>query len=123
MNTTNVMLAARKPRADAIQFLLSVGLDHCKIDGSDYVNLDYLVHDYMLFGPEHSGRHPFPAEEDLASALVWLQRNGYLFLAGDDIICLNKELGGKTLYSTRLLCIAIEQALERLDAQATVGRV
>lgn len=120
MNITNVMLGARKPRSDAIQFLLSVGLERCRIDNSEYVNLDFLVHDYMLFGPEHSARNPFPTEEDLASALVWLQRNGYLFLAGDDVVCLSKELGAKKIYSARLLCMAVEGALERLSATPKV---
>lgn len=115
MNTTNIMLAARKPRADAIQFLLSVGLERSKLRDSELVSLDYLVHDYMLFGPEHSGRSPFPSEEDLASSLVWLQRNGYLFLAGDDVVSMNKELGSKSPFSARLLCLAVEQALQRLE--------
>lgn len=116
MNQTNVLVGARKPRADAIQFLLSVGLLRSKLHDSDLVSLDYLVHDYMLFGPEHSSRSPFPSEEDLASSLVWLQRNGYIFLAGDDVISMNKELGNRSLFSTRLLCKAIEGALERLES-------
>jgi len=118
MNLTNVILAARKPRADAIQFLLSVGLQRSRLLDSDLVSLDYLVHDYMLFGPEHSGRSPFPSEDDLASSLVWLQRNGYIFLAGDDVISMNKELGSKTPFSARLLCLAIDGALERLEANS-----
>ncbi len=118
MNQTNIMIGARKPRADCIQFLLSVGLDRCRLDGTELVSLDYLVHDYMLFGPEHSARNPFPSEEDLASSLVWLQRNGYLFLAGDDVVSLSKEYGGSTPFSSRLLCKAVEAALDRLESPA-----
>lgn len=117
MNLTNVMFSARKPRADAIQFLLSTGLQRSRLHDSDLVSLDYLVHDYMLFGPEHSGRSPFPSEDDLASSLVWLQRNGYVFLAGDDVISMNKELGSKSPFSARLLCMAVEGALERLQTK------
>jgi hypothetical protein len=118
MNRNNILFAARKPRADAIQFLLSVGLDRCRLDGTELVGLDSLVHDYMLFGPEHSARSPFPSEEDLTSSLVWLQRNGYLFLAGDDVISLTKEYGGSSPFSTRLLCNAVEGALDRLESPA-----
>lgn len=113
MNMANIMLGARKPRPDAIQFLLSVGLEQSRLKDSELVSLDYVVHNYMLFGPEHSARSPYPAEEDLASSLVWLQRNGYIFLAGDDVITMNKELSSASLFSARLLCQAIEAALER----------
>jgi|GEM_PF-6271630 len=118
MNQTNVLMGARKPRADAIQFLLSVGLVRSRLHNSDLVSLDYLVHNYMLFGPEHSSHSPFPSEDDLASSLVWLQRNGYIFLAGDDVISMNNERGGRSLSSTRLLCRAIEEALERVAPYA-----
>jgi len=116
MNTTNVLAAARKPRADVIQFLLSVGLEQSSSPDSELISLDSVLHNYLLFGPEHSARSPFPSEEDLASALVWLQRNGYIFLAGDDVISANKELGSRSLFSTRLLCKAIEAALERQES-------
>lgn len=115
MNTTNVLLAAKKPRTDAIQFLLSIGLEQSRMQDSELISLDYLLHNYLLFGPEHSARSPFPSEEDLASSLVWLQRNGYIFLAGDDVISMNKEQGSMSLFSTRLLCSAIEAALERQE--------
>ena len=123
MNRTNIMLAARKPRADAVQFLLSVGLEDSRINDTELVSLDYLVHNYMLFGPEHSARSPFPSEEDLASSLVWLQRNGYIFLAGDDVISMNKEFGSRSLFSTRLLCQAIEAALDRFAQEPVINHM
>ena len=121
MNITDVMLAARKPRADVVQFLLSVGLLQSERGVSGVVSLDEVVREYLCFGPEHTARYPFPVAEDLASGLVWLQRNGYLFLAGDDALTLNRAQGfGKTKYSTRMLCMAIEAAMARSEATPAV---
>ena len=116
---TAVMLGARKPRADVVHFLLSTGLEESMDKDGEIISLESLVHHYMLFGPEHSARYPFASEEDLASALVWLQRNGYLFLAGDDAITLNRARGLETPRTARVLCAAFEMTVDRLKQGMT----
>lgn len=116
MNTTSVLMAARKPRADVIQFLLSIGCLQQRADQFEIVNIDDVVLEYMEFGPEHSARYPFPETDDLVSGLIWLQRNGYLFLVGDDAITLNHALGQEMQFSIRALCQAVDASLVRLSA-------
>lgn len=116
---TAVMLGARKPRADVVHFLLSTGLEQSTDKDGDVISLETLVHHYMLFGPEHSGRYPFASEEDLASALIWLQRNGYLFLAGDDSVTMNRARGLTSPSTARALCAALEGAVTRLSLEVT----
>lgn len=118
MNFYSITRAAAHPRADAIQFLLSTGFEHSLQKDACTVDIEYLVHEYMLFGPPHSARQPFPSEIDLESSLLWLQDNGYIFLSGDNGIALCREahpLHSKA--SSRTLCQAIDNALFRLKAQ------
>ena len=84
-------------------------------NATDTISLDKVVREFMLYGPTHSAVDPFPDEDDLASSLVWLQKNGYLFVSGDDSVSLNKERGGRSSFSTHLLFNAVQGALERLS--------
>lgn len=115
MNYSKILLLARKPRADIIQFLLSVGLLNSTNNDNGTISLDKVVREFMLYGPTHSSVDPFPDEEDLASSMVWLQRNGYLFISGDDTVSLNKERVSRSSFSTHLLFNAVQGALDRLN--------
>ena len=115
MNYSKILLLARKPRADIIQFLLSVGLLNSTNNATGTISLDKVVREFMLYGPTHSSVDPFPDEEDLASSMVWLQKNGYLFISGDDTVSLNKERGSRSSFSTHLLFNAVQGALDRLN--------
>lgn len=115
MNYSKIISLSRKPRADIIQFLLSVGLSKATNYGTDIISLDRVVHEFMLYGPMHSMSKPFPDEEDLTSSLVWLQKNGYLFISGDDTLSMNRERGSRSSFSTHLLFSAVQGALERLN--------
>jgi hypothetical protein len=115
MNFYNISHAALRPRSDAIQFLLSSGFEHSMQKDSCTVDIDYLVHEYMLFGPPHSVRWPFPSELDLESSLLWLQENGYIFLSGDSTIALCREAHPThSKASAYSLCQAVDTALEHL---------
>lgn len=115
MNFYSIKLAARRPRADAVQFLLSTGFENSYKDETCTVDIDHLVHEYMLFGPPHSMRQPFASEVDLESSLLWLQENGYIFLAGDNTIALCREAHpSHSKASAFSLCQAVDKALVRL---------
>lgn len=115
MNYSKILALSRKPRADIIQFLLSVGLMNSTNNGTDTISLDKVVTEFMLYGPTHSVVDPFPDEDDLTSSLVWLQKNGYLFVSGDDSVSLNRETGSRSSFSTHLLFNAVQGALDRLN--------
>lgn len=115
MNYSRTLFLARKPRADIIQFLLSVGLESSPADTAQTISLDKVVREFMMYGPTHSSAQPFPDEEDLAAAMVWLQRNGYLFVSGDDCVSLNKEQASRSSFSAHLLFNAVQGALDRLN--------
>lgn len=112
-------MAQNGARPEVIQFILKDCDEHEKNKDTLLVQLDDVVHDYMLFGPPHSNSDPFPSEQDLSKSMEWLQLNNYIFLAGDDKIATSRsnfEQDDKK-FSLKMLKSAINQSLYRLKRQ------
>lgn len=55
-NGTNYLDLSSNPRSDIVQFILKDCYAHESEDNTQFVDLDTIVHDFMLYGPAHSNR-------------------------------------------------------------------
>lgn len=100
---------------DCVKYILSYCYRKELESNRQLINLDDVVHDFMLYGPQHSIVDPFPSKQDFTNSMSWLQKNGYIFLAGDNSIATRPlEKPKDKRFLMELLSQALHDSFNRL---------
>ena len=100
---------AKHPSTDTTSYVLHTYYEYCSDYQTSVMHLDYLTQHYLIDGPAHSLRQPFPSEADLIAALLWLHKNNILYISVDNKISNDVKLLDVGKVSTPRLYRAIQK--------------